>query len=81
MQCCVIPGGQTDAASSQKRFLPFHILLSFGIDPNFPQKLFFSFILREISLSGEKILSLATQITIIYHKGQTKVYELITEIE
>ena len=47
MRCCVIyiPGGQTDACSSQKHFLPFCVLL---------KRFFFCFIQREISLSGEK---------------------------
>ena len=45
MLCIVIPGGQTDAGSSQKHFLPFRVLLNVGIDPNFPQKLFFFFTL------------------------------------
>ena len=40
MRSCVIPNGQTDAGSSQKHFLPFRVLLSFKIDPNFPQKRF-----------------------------------------
>ena len=37
----IIPCGQTDAGSSQKQFLPFRVLLNFGIDPNFPQQGFF----------------------------------------
>ena len=40
MRCCVIPSGQTNAGSSQKHFLPFRVLLSMEIDPNFPQKRF-----------------------------------------
>ena len=36
VRCCEIPGGQTDAGSSQKHFLPFRVLLNVGINPNFP---------------------------------------------
>ena len=63
-RCCVTPCGQTDVGSSQqKHFLPFRILLNVGIDPNFPQRIFFfvfGFIQRKISLSCENIFSLAT---------------------
>ena len=44
MRRCVIPGGQTDVGSSQKHFLPFRVLLNVKIDPDFPQKSFFSFL-------------------------------------
>ena len=47
MRCCVIPGGQTDAGSSQKHFLPFRVLLNIKIDPKFPQKRFFFPLFRE----------------------------------
>ena len=84
MGCCVRPFGQTDAGSSQEHFLPFRVLLNVGIDPNFPQKRFFFGLFREkFRFLAKKRFSLATLREIIYHitHGQTKVYELITEIE
>ena len=54
----------------KKHFLPFRVILNVGIDPNFPQKSFFSFfgfIQTKISLSGENIFSLATLSAIVHH--------------
>ena len=45
--CCVTPCIQTDVGSSQK----FRVLLNVGIDPNFPQKCFFS----SLTLFREKV--------------------------
>ena len=67
MRCCVRPCGQTDAGSSQKHFVPFRVFINIGIDPNFPQKLFFCFFRREISLSGENNFNVATLTAIICH--------------
>ena len=47
MRCCVRPCGQTDEGSSEKQFLPFRVLLNVGIDPNFPQKVFFFLLFSE----------------------------------
>ena len=69
---------------TKKHFLPFRVFLNVGIDPNFPQICFFSF----LALFREKFRflaktflveqRLAQSFTIL---GQSKVYELINKIE
>ena len=78
MWCWAIPRGQTDAGSSQKRLLPFRVLLRFRIDPQFSHFFFFCFIRREISLSGEKNFSLPTQSAIVYHMRSNCVIRYMT---
>ena len=69
---------------TKKHFLPFRVLLNVGIDPIFPQKIFFSFLalLREkFRFPAKTFLALQRLAQSCTIQGQTKVYELITKIE
>ena len=80
MWCWAISRGQTDAGSSQKRLLPFRVLLRFRIDPQFPHIYIFFFALyrEKFRFPAKKNFSLPTQSAIVYHMRSNYVVRYMT---